>query len=222
MESVPILFVDDRPRYAHGHADHHLLQSSHREASCNHDAWVNGAGDPASGMSAELEEARALGELRKQGWQPKRTIVYAAWDGEEPALLGSTEWVETHAAELEAHAVVYINTDSNGRGYLGMAGSHTLEPFINGVARAVEDPEAKVSAWTRLQAATIAQGTPEARHEARTRDDLRIDALGSGSDFTPFLQHSGVPTLSLGYGGEDDSGNCWTRPASRIGSGIAT
>jgi hypothetical protein len=90
-------------------------------------------------MSAELEEARALGELRKQGWQPKRTIIYAAWDGEEPALLGSTEWVETHAAELEAHAVVYINTDSNGRGYLGMAGSHTLEPFINGVARAVED-----------------------------------------------------------------------------------
>jgi N-acetylated-alpha-linked acidic dipeptidase len=172
----------------------------------HHDAWVNGAGDPASGMSAELEEARALGELRKQGWQPKRTIIYAAWDGEEPALLGSTEWVETHAAELEAHAVVYINTDSNGRGYLGMAGSHTLEPFINGVARSVEDPEARVSAWKRLQAATIAQGTPEARHEARTRDDLRIGALGSGSDFTPFLQHSGVPTLSLGYGGEDDSG----------------
>jgi N-acetylated-alpha-linked acidic dipeptidase len=172
----------------------------------HHDAWVNGAGDPVSGMSAELEEARALGELRKQGWQPKRTIVYAAWDGEEPALLGSTEWVETHAAELERHAVVYINTDGNGRGYLDMGGSHTLEPFINGVARAVEDPEAGVSAWKRLQAATIARGTPEARREARTRDDLRIDALGSGSDFTPFLQHSGVPTLNLGYGGEDDSG----------------
>ena len=102
----------------------------------------------------------------KQGWQPKRTIVYAAWDGEEPGLLGSTEWVEAHAAELEAHAVVYINTDGNGRGYLGMGGSHTLEPFINGVARAVEDPEAGVSAWKRLQAATIARGTPEARREA--------------------------------------------------------
>ena len=101
----------------------------------HHDAWVNGAGDPLSGMSAELEEARALGELLKQGWRPKRTIVYAAWDGEEPGLLGSTEWVETHGAELEAHAVVYINTDSNGRGYLDMAGSHTLEPFINGVAK---------------------------------------------------------------------------------------
>jgi N-acetylated-alpha-linked acidic dipeptidase len=172
----------------------------------HHDAWVNGAGDPVSGMSAELEEARALGELRKQGWQPKRTIVYAAWDGEEPALLGSTEWVETHGAELEAHAVVYINTDSNGRGYLDMAGSHTLEPFINGVAKSVDDPEAKVSVWKRLQAARVANGTPEERSEARTRGDLRIDALGSGSDFTPFLQHSGVPTLSLGYGGEDDSG----------------
>jgi len=173
----------------------------------HHDAWVNGAGDPTSGMSAELEEARALGELRKQGWQPKRTIVYAAWDGEEPGLLGSTEWVEAHAAELEAHAVVYINTDANGRGYLDMAGSHTLEPFINGVARAVEDPEAHVSAWARLQAATIAQGTPDERAEARTRGDLKIGALGSGSDFTPFLQHSGVATLNLGYGGEDDSGS---------------
>jgi N-acetylated-alpha-linked acidic dipeptidase len=172
----------------------------------HHDAWVNGAGDPTSGMSAELEEARALGELRKQGWRPKRTIVYAAWDGEEPGLLGSTEWVETHAADLEAHAVVYINTDGNGRGYLDMGGSHTLEPFINGVARAVEDPEAHISAWARLQAATIARGTPEERAEARTRGDLRIDALGSGSDFTPFLQHSGVATLNLGYGGEDDSG----------------
>ena len=172
----------------------------------HHDAWVNGAGDPVSGISAELEEARALGELLKQGWRPKRTIVYAAWDGEEPGLLGSTEWVETHGAELEAHAVVYINTDSNGRGYLDMAGSHSLEPFINGVAKSVEDPEAKVSAWARLQAARVAAGTPAQRQEARTRGDLRIGALGSGSDFTPFLQHSGVATLSLGYGGEDDNG----------------
>jgi N-acetylated-alpha-linked acidic dipeptidase len=172
----------------------------------HHDAWVNGAGDPVSGMSAELEEARALGELRRQGWRPKRTIVYAAWDGEEPALLGSTEWVETHGAELEAHGVAYINTDSNGRGYLSMSGSHTLEPFINGVARSVDDPEAHVSAWKRAQAERIANGTSEERKEARTRGDLRIGSLGSGSDFTPFLQHSGVPTLNLGYGGEDDNG----------------
>ncbi len=172
----------------------------------HHDAWVNGAGDPISGLSAELEEARALGELLKQGWRPRRTIVYAAWDGEEPSLLGSTEWVEAHGSELGAHAVAYINTDSNARGYLDVAGSPTLEPFINGVARSVEDPEAGVSVWARLQAVMVASGTPEQRQEARARGDLRIGALGSGSDFTPFLQHNGVPTLSLGYGGEDDSG----------------
>jgi N-acetylated-alpha-linked acidic dipeptidase len=172
----------------------------------HHDAWVNGAGDPVSGMAAELEEARALGELRKQGWQPKRTIVYAGWDGEEPALLGSTEWVEAHGAELEAHAAVYLNTDSNGRGFFDAAGSSTLEPFINAVVRSVQDPEAKVSVWKRLQAARIARGSAEEREEAWTGPDLRIGALGSGSDFTPFLQHNGVATLNLGYGGEDDSG----------------
>ncbi len=172
----------------------------------HHDAWVNGAADPVAGVSAELEEARALGELRKQGWQPKRTIVYAAWDGEEPALLGSTEWVEAHGPELEQKAVAYINTDSNGRGYLGAGGSHSLERFINDVAKAVQDPEAKVSVWARLQAATIANGTAEERKDARARADLRIEALGSGSDFTPFLQHNGVPSLNLGFGGEDQDG----------------
>ncbi len=172
----------------------------------HHDAWVNGAEDPVSGMAAELEEARALGELVKQGWRPKRTIVYAAWDGEEPGLLGSTEWVEAHLEELEQHAVVYINTDSNARGYLEMGGSHTLERFVNGVAKAVTDPEAKVSVWQRRQALTVTEGTPAERQEARQRQDLRLGALGSGSDFTPFLQHGGVPTLSLGYGGEDANG----------------
>jgi N-acetylated-alpha-linked acidic dipeptidase len=172
----------------------------------HHDAWVNGAADPLSGMSAELEEARAFGELLKQGWRPKRTIVYAAWDGEEPGLLGSTEWVEAHGAELERHAAIYINTDSNGRGYLDMSGSHTLERFINGVAKSVVDPESNVSAWKRLQARVIAHGTAEERKEAREGEDLAIEALGSGSDFTPFLQHNGVPTLNLGYGGEDEDG----------------
>jgi N-acetylated-alpha-linked acidic dipeptidase len=172
----------------------------------HHDAWVNGAADPVAGLAAELEEARVLGGLRKQGWQPNRTILYAAWDGEEPALLGSTEWVETHGAELEQKAVVYINTDSNGRGYLGIGGSQTLERFINSVAKAVEDPEAKVSVWKRLQSLTIATGTVEERGDARSREDLRIEALGSGSDFTPFLQHNGVATLNLGFGGEDQDG----------------
>jgi N-acetylated-alpha-linked acidic dipeptidase len=172
----------------------------------HHDAWVNGAADPVSGISAELEEARAMGELRKQGWSPKRTIVYAAWDGEEPGLLGSTEWVETHGDDLKQHAVVYINTDGNGRGFFNAAGSHSLERFVNGVARDVGDPEAMVSIWKRRQARAIIRGTPDERKDARERPDLRIGALGSGSDYTPFLQHAGVASLNLSFGDEDEDG----------------
>jgi N-acetylated-alpha-linked acidic dipeptidase len=168
----------------------------------HHDGWVNGAEDPISGQVAEMEEARAMGELVKQGWRPKRTIVYAAWDGEEPALLGSTEWVEQHQAELKQKAVFYLNTDGNGRGMLGADGSHSLERFVNEVTRDIEDPEAKVPVSKRLRAGRIVGGNKE----ARTRADLRIGALGSGSDFTPFLQHAGVPTLNIGFGGEDDGG----------------
>ncbi len=172
----------------------------------HHDAWVNGAEDPVAGMVAELEEARALGELVKQGWRPRRTIVYTAWDAEEPALLGSTEWAEHHAAELRQKAVLYLNTDGNGRGYLGAGGSHSLERMLNQVARSVEDPESRVTVWKRQQAARIRFGTPGQRREARERGDLRIDALGSGSDFTPFLQHLGIATLNVGFGGEDGGG----------------
>jgi N-acetylated-alpha-linked acidic dipeptidase len=172
----------------------------------HHDAWVNGAADPVSGMAPELEEARALGELRKQGWAPKRTIVYAAWDGEEPALLGSTEWVETHLRDLQQHAVAYLNTDGNGRGFLNVGGSHALERFINDVARDIKDPETNLSVWKRRQAQIIARGTAAERSDARGREDLRIGALGSGSDFTPFLQHAGIAALNLGFGGEDDDG----------------
>ncbi len=181
-------------------ADQWVIRGNH------HDAWVNGAEDPVSGLVAELEEARALGTLYKQGWRPKRTIVYAAWDGEEPGLLGSTEWAETHEAELTAHAVAYLNSDSNGRGYLGVAGSHTLEKFITGVANDVEDPEAHVTAARRVRLAAVRYGSADARRDARDRDDLRIGALGSGSDFTPFLQHLGIASLNVGYGGEDDGG----------------
>jgi len=171
----------------------------------HHDAWVNGALDPASGMSAELEEARALGELVKQGWRPKRTIVYAAWDGEEQGLLGSTEWVEHHEAELRDKAAVYINTDGNGRGFLGVGGSHALEPLVNAVAKEVEDPETKGSVWKRMQARAIAMGPQPARNEARSRPDLRIGALGSGSDYSAFLQHAGIPSLNVSFSGLDNS-----------------
>ena len=169
----------------------------------HHDAWVNGAEDPLSGANALVEEARGFSEILKQGWRPKRTILYCVWDGEEPGLLGSTEWAETHAAELEAKAVTYINSDSNGRGFLDLGGSHTLENFSNGVAKDIEDPETKMSVWKRLQFAEISKATSEKKAELRSRPDLRIGALGSGSDFSVFLDHLGVASISLGFGGEE-------------------
>lgn len=173
----------------------------------HHDGWVFGASDPVSGAVAELEEARVLGELLKTGWKPKRTIVYCWWDGEEPGLLGSTEWVEKHKKTLTEKAAVYINTDGNGRGFLGMGGSHTLEKFINQVGRDVVDPERGISVVERLRSKMILDGSPTAKQEARNRSDIRIGALGSGSDFTPFIQHLGIASLNLGYGGEDDGGD---------------
>jgi N-acetylated-alpha-linked acidic dipeptidase len=177
----------------------------------HHDGWVNGAEDPISGLVAELAEAKAVGSLAKSGWRPRRTLVYTAWDGEEPGLLGSTEWAETHEAELRRKAVVYINTDSNGRGFLGVGGSHSLERFINQVARDVKDPERGISVLDRDRAVRIVQGDDdgprEGPQEVRNRADLRIGALGSGSDFTPFLQHLGIPSLNLGYGGENGGGS---------------
>ncbi|HYJ46976.1 MAG TPA: transferrin receptor-like dimerization domain-containing protein, partial [Pyrinomonadaceae bacterium] len=173
----------------------------------HHDAWVNGAEDPLSGLVAEMEEARSIGELVKSGWKPRRTIVYAAWDGEEPGLLGSTEWAEAHADLLKRNAAVYINSDTNGRGFLGVAGSHTLEKFTNEVARDVPDPQTKVSVLERSRALRIVRGSPEDRREARERADMRIGALGSGSDYTPFLQHLGIASLNIGYGGEDGGGS---------------
>ncbi|HXY25020.1 MAG TPA: transferrin receptor-like dimerization domain-containing protein [Candidatus Acidoferrum sp.] len=173
----------------------------------HHDGWVNGAEDPTSGQVAILEEARALGELVKGGWKPKRTIIYCSWDGEEPGLLGSTEWAEQHYDELRAHAVAYINSDANGRGYFFVEGSHTLEKLSNDVARDVTDPETKLSVWKRGQLREIADaGSPSEREEIRGRADLRIPALGSGSDFTAFLQHDGVASLNFGFGGEDGGG----------------
>jgi N-acetylated-alpha-linked acidic dipeptidase len=173
----------------------------------HHDAWVNGAEDPVSGTVVLMEEARAFATLLKQGWKPQRTIIYCVWDGEEPGLLGSTEWGEAHADELRQHAVAYINSDGNGRGYLSMGGSHTLEAFINGVARDIQDPEKKIPVWKRDQLKAIADAkTPEDRKEIRDRADLRIDALGSGSDWTVFLDHLGISTLDLSYGDEDGGG----------------
>ena len=173
----------------------------------HHDAWVNGAEDPISAQVSLLEEARALGLLLKQGWKPRRTIIYCAWDGEEPMLLGSTEWVEAHAGELSEHAAVYINTDGNDRGVLNMNGSHSLEQFVNGVARDIEDPETKLTVWQRAQLSAIAEAkSVDDKKELRQRADLRIGALGSGTDFTGFIDHLGVATIDYGFGGEDEQG----------------
>jgi N-acetylated-alpha-linked acidic dipeptidase len=168
----------------------------------HHDAWVNGAEDPLSGTVSVMEEARGLATLLKQGWQPKRTIILCLWDGEEEGLLGSTEWAEAHQDELRQHGAVYINSDGNGRGYLGVEGSHTLEKFINSVARDIEDPETKLTVWKRLQMREINQQGAEARN----RTDLRIGALGSGSDYTAFLDFLGVASVNMGFGGEDQGG----------------
>jgi len=182
-------------------ADQWVIRGNH------HDAWVNGAADPLSGQAALLEEARALGELWKQGWRPKRTIIYCAWDGEEPGLLGSTEWAETHDKELQQHAVIYFNSDTNGRGYLAIDGSPALTHFINGVARDIQDPEAHISAWERLRFRDISQAKSQSeRDEIRNRADLPIGALGSGSDYTAFLDHLGIASMNLEYRDEDEGG----------------
>jgi N-acetylated-alpha-linked acidic dipeptidase len=173
----------------------------------HHDAWVYGAADPVSGLAALLEEAKAIGVMSKKGYKPKRTLVYAAWDGEEPGLLGSTEWVETHAAELQQKAVAYINSDGNSRGFMGVGGSHALEPFIGEIARSITDPQTKVSIFERKRAAdVVSAGTTKAKKEILGKKDLTISALGSGSDYSSFLQHLGVPSLNVGFGGEGAGG----------------
>ena len=163
----------------------------------HHDAWVNGASDPVSGMAAVLEEARSFGELLRKGWKPKRTMIFAAWDGEEPGLLGSTEWAEQHGAELAQKAVAYINSDSNGKGNLFASGSHSLERFINDIARSVNKDGKSLHEGMRAR---------RSQAPASSRPDLRIGALGSGSDYTVFIDHLGIASLNIGFGGEGGGG----------------
>lgn len=179
----------------------------------HHDGWVFGAFDPLAGNVALLAEAKAIGTLYKQGWRPQRTLVYASWDGEEPGLLGSTEWAETHAQELQAKAVLYVNSDTNGRGFLGAGGSHSLQHLVNQVAAGVTDPETHVSVQQRLRARMQVEGAAKGA-SARAKDDaklaagggdLPIEALGSGSDYSAFLEHLGIASLDLGFGGEDEN-----------------
>jgi N-acetylated-alpha-linked acidic dipeptidase len=180
--------------------DEWILRGNH------HDGWVYGAADPVSAVDALLEEARGFSELLRRGWKPRRTIIYCVWDAEEQGLIGSTEWAEAHAAELQRHAVVYINSDNNGRGFLSAGGSHTLERFLNEIARDIEDPETGLPVWKRLQLMRISEGSGPQRKEVRERQDLRLSALGSGSDYAAFLDHLGIASLNLGFGGESEGG----------------
>jgi N-acetylated-alpha-linked acidic dipeptidase len=173
----------------------------------HHDAWVNGASDPVSGLVAMMEEARSVSELVKGGWKPKRTIVYCAWDGEEPGLLGSTEWVETHSDELKQKAVAYINSDWNGPGFLYAGGSHTLQTFITEIASDVRDPETNVSLLERGKAVQAARAfDTKSKLQALDRKEFHVGALGSGSDYSPFFQHLGIPSLNIGFAGEGGGG----------------
>jgi N-acetylated-alpha-linked acidic dipeptidase len=192
--------------------DQWVVRGNHR------DGWVFGATDPLSGQVAMLEEAKILGEFAHDGWRPKRTIIYTSWDGEEPGLLGSTEWAETHAAELKQKAVIYINSDSNARGFLDVAGSHDFEHFVNQVAADVTDPEMNVTVGERRRAKqridALEPGAKDpvkeiAKIAADPKKDFYIDALGSGSDYSAYLEHLGLPALNVGYGDEGDSGGVY-------------
>ena len=177
----------------------------------HHDAWVFGAWDPLAGNIAEMAEAKAIGALARTGWKPKRTLVYAGWDGEEAGLLGSTEWAEAHADELRQRAVLYVNSDTNARGTLFVGGSHSYQRLVNEVAGSVVDPETGASVLERLRARVKVAGPdgnpgPDGQAllaAAEAGGDLPIEALGSGSDYTPFLQHLGISSINLGFNGED-------------------
>jgi N-acetylated-alpha-linked acidic dipeptidase len=184
----------------------------------HHDGWVFGASDPLSGQIALLAEAKAIGALAAQGQKPKRTLVYASWDAEEPMLLGSTEWAETHAAELKTHAVLYINSDTNERGILAAGGSADLTHLVNQIAAQITDPETNVSIATRKRAQLRVEGAArdaepqavaDAKLAANPADDFPIEALGSGSDFSPFLQHLGLPALDIAFEGEGQAGGVY-------------
>ncbi|HEV7691246.1 MAG TPA: M28 family peptidase [Hyphomonadaceae bacterium] len=172
----------------------------------HHDGWVFGASDPLSGHIAMMGEAKAFGELAKTGWRPKRTLVYLSWDAEEPMLLGSTEWAEDHAQELKDKALIYINSDGNGRGFFSAGGNHSLQNWVSKVTQDVTDPQTNVSVDQRRRArAMSAEAGPAATRAADKGRDMQLQALGSGSDYSAFLQHLGVSTLNVAYGGEGDS-----------------
>jgi N-acetylated-alpha-linked acidic dipeptidase len=183
--------------------DEWVVAGNHR------DAWVYGAVDPNSGTAAMLEAVHGVGALLKTGWKPKRKIVFCSWDAEEEGLIGSTEWAEDHANEL-AHAAAYFNTD------VGVSGPNfeasavpSLKEFIRDVTKGVPSPKGGTvyDQWKKNQAESArhrgGNGVEEhgARGNAHVDNDVNVGDLGSGSDFTPFIQHLGVPSSDIGSGG---------------------
>jgi N-acetylated-alpha-linked acidic dipeptidase len=172
----------------------------------HHDAWVYGAADPVSGIVSEMEEARAIGELVKKGLKLKRTLVYCAWDGEEPSLLGSTEWTEDHQTELRQKAVFYLNTDACSRGFIYASGSHSLEPFFNEITNDVIDPQTGVTIKERKYALAMVTADKSARDKLTGNKNIKLGALGAGSDWSGFLQFLGIASMNIAFGGEADGG----------------
>ncbi|MGH8162448.1 MAG: transferrin receptor-like dimerization domain-containing protein [Gammaproteobacteria bacterium] len=181
-----------------------VMRGNHR------DAWVFGAQDPEAGQASLLAEAKALGALLKTGWRPKRTIVYMSWDGEEEGLLGSTEWAEGHAKQLAHGGAIYINSDTNGRGFLFVGGSGSLQRFLDQVGKSVTDPETGVNVIARDRDRGLVHQLnhppemPAMKLSASATAPFPLGALGSGSDYSAFLDHFGVATLNLGFGGESE------------------
>ena len=176
----------------------------------HHDGWNHGAEDPISGLVTLLAEAKAVAALANAGERPKRTVIYAAWDAEEPGLIGSTEWAEHHAEDLKKHAVAYLNTDSSDRGFIYIGGSHVLERFFNQIIEEVKDPRLQITLKQRLQASLKINAESEQEKIDAERADIRLDPMGSGSDYTPFLQHLGIASADLGFFGESDGGSYHT------------
>ncbi|MDX6501241.1 MAG: N-acetylated-alpha-linked acidic dipeptidase [Blastocatellia bacterium] len=174
----------------------------------NHrDAWVFGAVDPNSGTTAMLELGRGLGQLMKSGWKPRRSIILGSWDAEEQGLIGSTEWAEENAAELKEKAVAYLNVDVAVSGPNFSASSvPSMWKLIWSAAQDVRDPKSGKSlydAWhSRVRADLAESELYDANGNEKPASSPRIGALGSGSDYTPFLQHLGVPSLDMGFGGD--------------------
>jgi len=171
----------------------------------HHDAWVFGAADPGSGTASLLETARSMGELVRSGWKPRRSILICEWDAEEPGLIGSTMWVEQNLGELQAKAVAYINTDVGVTGpNFSAAATPSLKEFVRDATRDVEDPVSKHSVYDSWRGHSVRAGEDSGRRNSKTEalGEAPLGALGAGSDFSPFFDYAGIPSVDVGFGGD--------------------